>query len=404
MRDDKPKARRRTRSRDRYGNGDHSNTALQSEAATIKTGHRQQQQQQQQQQHHHQLHPRTVVDVEKSNRSRSSMERGKKSNSNLLRDRKPPPPSSRERHEYDTPFDKSGRCHYHVNVQLATKKFNGGWIIIFQVCPKCMEQRTYSNNNKTMTIKKKDSTGGDSTHFARSSSKGMGGGEFDDNGCCIVHSHIQVATKKLLGGGWKVTGMCPICNRGSGHFDDDSHSAKSGKSNRSNNTRKSTRSMNTIATTTTTAKTSRASSGKATQSGRYGALPFDSDGYCCKHPSVQIAQRKSMGGFKIIHDVCPDCATAVRSGGGGSSSSSVANYVRKSSSSVAIYARRSSRDGDRGAGATRSRSKSCSGRRSRSPLQRRQSRDGGSLRQQNRSSTTKRRVSIASEMASSFRM
>lgn len=360
------------------------------------------------------------------------MERGKKSNSNLLRDRKPPPPSSRERHEYDTPFDKSGRCHYHVNVQLATKKFNGGWNIIFQVCPKCMEQRTYSNNNKTMTIKKKDSTGGDSTHFARSSSKGMGGGEFDDNGCCIVHSHIQVATKKLLGGGWKVcfnivdflltlcallahfllheqnhqvTGMCPICNGGSGHLDDDSHSAKSGKSNRSNNTRKSTRSMNTTANTTTTANTSRASSGKATQSGRYGALPFDSDGYCCKHPSVQIAQRKSMGGFKIIHDVCPDCAKAVRSGGGGSSSSSsVANYVRKSSSSVASYARRSSRDGDCGAGATRSRSKSCSGRRSRSPLQRRQSRDGGSLRQQNRSSTTKRRVSIASEMASSFRM
>jgi hypothetical protein len=204
----------------------------------------------------------------------------------------------------------------------------------------------------------------------------------------------------------QVTGVCPICNGGSGLLDDDSHSAKSGKSNLSDNTRKSTRSMNTTATTTTTtAKSLRASSGKAAQSGRYGALPFDSDGYCCKHPSVQIAQRKLMGGFKTIHDVCPECAKVVRSGGGGSSSS-VANYVRRSSSSNASYVRRSSRDGDRGANATRSRSKSCSGRRSRSPRQRRQSQDGGNLRQQNRSSAPKlkRRVPIASEMASSFRM
>ncbi len=97
--------------------------------------------------------------------------------------------------------------------------------------------------------------------------------------------------------------MCPICNGGSATslLDDDAQSAKSGVSNRSNTSRKSTRSMNTTTT-------SRVSSGKA-KSSRYDTLPFDSDGYCRYHPSVQIAQRKLMGGgYKIIHDTCPDCA------------------------------------------------------------------------------------------------
>jgi hypothetical protein len=96
--------------------------------------------------------------------------------------------------------------------------------------------------------------------------------------------------------------MCPICNGGSAtSLDDDAHSATSGKSNRSNTSRKSTRSM--ITTTTS----SRVLSEKA-KSSRFGTVPFDSDGYCSKHPSVQIAQRKLLGGYKIIHDICPDCA------------------------------------------------------------------------------------------------
>ena len=186
MKDDKPEALRRNRSRNRNGNG---NSSPLSGATTIKTGHH---------------HTHTVANGEKnSSRSKeASMERGK-----LSRDRKP----TRELHEYDTPFDKSGRCHYHVNVQLATKKFNGGWHILFQVCPKCMEQKPTT----TKIVRKDSSRNGSSTHFTRSSSRGMGGGgggggggdahgQFDSNGCCILHSHVQVATKKILGGGWKV--------------------------------------------------------------------------------------------------------------------------------------------------------------------------------------------------------
>jgi hypothetical protein len=34
---------------------------------------------------------------------------------------------SRPRKEYEAPFDSKGRCHYHVQIQLAKKKLMGGW-------------------------------------------------------------------------------------------------------------------------------------------------------------------------------------------------------------------------------------------------------------------------------------
>jgi hypothetical protein len=79
-------------------------------------------------------------------------------------------------------------------------------------------------------------------------------------------------------------------------------SIKSDKSGRSNSSRKSNKSNRGKGSTKVGV------AGKATQSGRYGvALPFDADGFCCHHPSVKLAQRKLGGGFKIIHDFCPDC-------------------------------------------------------------------------------------------------
>merc|ERR1712194_156919 len=55
--------------------------------------------------------------------------------------------------------------------------------------------------------------------------------------------------------------------------------------------------------------------GKATNSGRYGSLPFDADGYCCRHPNVQLAKKKTLGGFKILHDICPECLLDNDAGG-----------------------------------------------------------------------------------------
>eukprot|EP00584_Thalassiosira_punctigera_P009489 CAMPEP_0172543864 /NCGR_PEP_ID=MMETSP1067-20121228/14144_1 /TAXON_ID=265564 ORGANISM="Thalassiosira punctigera, Strain Tpunct2005C2" /NCGR_SAMPLE_ID=MMETSP1067 /ASSEMBLY_ACC=CAM_ASM_000444 /LENGTH=367 /DNA_ID=CAMNT_0013330343 /DNA_START=266 /DNA_END=1369 /DNA_ORIENTATION=+ len=221
------------------------------------------------------------------------------------RDRKP-----RARREYDTPFDDKGRCHYHKNVQLAAKKMTGGWKVLCSACPKCMEQKHDSGDDKSIKSFK-----------SVKSSAAAGGKKFDGNGCCVVHSHIQIAKKKVLSGGWKVMRTCPSCDgAGDVGLDDDALSVKSGRSARSTSSRKSTKSAK-----------SRGRPGKSTKSGRYGALPFDGDGYCCVHPSVQIAQKKMMGGFKIIHDVCPECAQE-GGGSGGRGRNRSASRGRRSSS------------------------------------------------------------------------
>lgn len=94
----------------------------------------------------------------------------------------------RVRREYHTPFDDKGRCHYHINMQLATKKMLGGWNVVHKACPKCQDERgtDYRPISSTKVVPSGD------------------GKTFDSNGCCIVHPHMQVAKKKILGGGWKV--------------------------------------------------------------------------------------------------------------------------------------------------------------------------------------------------------
>ena len=105
----------------------------------------------------------------------------------------------RARREYDTPFDDKGRCHYHVNMQLAAKKMTGGWKVLHQACPKCMEENLESfRGDKSINTTKPYSSSGSAD------ANGKMGKLFDNNGCCIRHPHIQVAKKTFLGGGWKV--------------------------------------------------------------------------------------------------------------------------------------------------------------------------------------------------------
>lgn len=203
-------------------------------------------------------------------------------------------PREKPRIEYDSPFDAKGRCHYHKNVQLASKKMTGGWKVLMVACPKCMEDKCDDDHDDDKSVKSTRST-----RSVRSTSSGGAGGDsqgqFDKNGCCVLHPHIQVAKKPLFGNGWKVVRSCPSCVSGvTVDLDDDAISVTSQKSARSTSSRRSK-------------SKSRGVSGKSTTSGRYGEMPFDGDGYCCRHPSVQIAQKKMMGGFKILKE-CPDCA------------------------------------------------------------------------------------------------
>lgn len=222
----------------------------------------------------------------------------KNSRKGRSKSREPRKTKPKPRREYATPFDDKGRCHYHVNVLLASKKFNGGWKVLCQACPKCMEDKSNDSGDEKSVR---------SARSGKSSSGAAGGdahGKYDKNGCCAVHSHIQVAKKGFLGSGWKVMRTCPSCSGGASvGLDGDAISVKSGKSGKSARSTTSRKSQS----KPSTKSRSTAKSGKATSTGRYGALPFDGDGYCCRHPSVQIAQKKIIGGFKIMHDVCPDC-------------------------------------------------------------------------------------------------
>ena len=151
-------------------------------------------------------------------------------------------------------------------------------------------------------------------------------GKFDKNGCCAVHTHIQVAKKRVFGSGWKVVRACPACK--GVDVDADDYSVKSGRSARSTSSRKSSRSVKSSTSTRSSGKR-----GQATKSGRYGALPFDGDGYCCRHPNVQLAKKKALGGFKIIHDVCPECTNDDDRAGGGKSLRKKKSSSRRNKSS-----------------------------------------------------------------------
>lgn len=81
---------------------------------------------------------REEENADKSSRSRGrdkSVSRGQRSSRSKSRN------GEKQRREYDTPFDPKGRCHYHKNVQLATKKMTGGWKMLHNICPKCMEDK-----------------------------------------------------------------------------------------------------------------------------------------------------------------------------------------------------------------------------------------------------------------------
>jgi len=224
---------------------------------------------------------------------------------------------AKPRREYDTPFDGKGRCHYHVHVQLASKKMTGGWKVLQAACPKCMEEGRGGGGGgddrsvRSGASRKSQRSGGAHDGGDAGGGDARGGdarGRHDKNGCCVLHPHIQVAKKKLLGGGFRVLRDCPQC-AGGGDVGADDYSVKSGRSAKSARSAKSGRSARSGAP--------RGKPGAATGSGRYGALPFDAHGYCCRHPSVQLAKKKPLGGFKMLHHVCPECQREDGGGGGG---------------------------------------------------------------------------------------
>lgn len=220
--------------------------------------------------------------------------------------------------EFDTPFDEKGRCHHHPNIQMATKKVRGGWKILCQACPKCIEtsydeESVHSGTSSRASSRYSHKRGEDEHSVSSRSTKRSitsrtkpvaQGAKYDKNGCCTRHPTVNIAKKKLLGG-WKEFRDCPKCL--DPNYDDMAdnvsvRSTKSATSFRSTGSRRSTRSKK---STGGKSNSSRKGGGKTD---RYGALPFDGEGYCHSHPSVRLAKKKALGGWKVLHDICPDCA------------------------------------------------------------------------------------------------
>mmetsp|Transcript_24265 Transcript_24265/g.44603 ORF Transcript_24265/g.44603 Transcript_24265/m.44603 type:complete len:611 (+) Transcript_24265:145-1977(+) len=262
---------------------------------------------------------------------------------------------------FDTPFDDRGRCHHHPNVQMASKKVRGGWKILTTACPRCIEAN-YDEESVDSRASSKAS------RSSRASSRRDGGrsrnkydddvsvsskstkrsvtsrttaitssGKHDKNGCCTKHPTVQIAKKKLLGG-WKEFRTCPKCIDPS--YDDmadnasvsSKRSTTSFRSTGSTRSKKSTRSMKSMK--------SNGSRKGGRKTDRYGALPFDEEGYCHAHPSVRLAKKKALGGWKVLHDICPDCAHDASSNAGSTRSKSsrgTGRYFDDSGSDTSSY-------------------------------------------------------------------
>eukprot|EP00569_Conticribra_weissflogii_P015443 CAMPEP_0171398204 /NCGR_PEP_ID=MMETSP0880-20121228/5762_1 /TAXON_ID=67004 /ORGANISM="Thalassiosira weissflogii, Strain CCMP1336" /LENGTH=602 /DNA_ID=CAMNT_0011912151 /DNA_START=141 /DNA_END=1949 /DNA_ORIENTATION=+ len=227
--------------------------------------------------------------------------------------------SRRGRHmdkEFSTPFDEKGRCHHHPQVQMASKKVRGGWKILMSACPKCIEARYDEETGKGGGGDDASVASGGSRSSRRSASSRRSitsrtapvapGVRYDKNGCCTRHPHMQIAKKKLLGG-WKELRDCPKCV--DPNYDDlnDTASFSSRTSRRSTSSRRSAK--------------SNSSRKGGTKTSRYAALPFDDEGYCHAHPGTRLAKKKTLGGWKVLHDICPDCAHEAGSDAGSRASS-----------------------------------------------------------------------------------
>lgn len=297
--------------------------------------------------------PKCVAEHHKSRRVTSLGGAGKVKRGRTVHGKSNPlrSPSKSGRHmdvQFDTPFDDKGRCHHHPNVQMASKRVRGGWKILVQGCPKCIEAK-YDEDVELESVNSRGSSrassrrskydNDDHNDNASASSKSTkrsvtsrtkpatSSGKFDKNGCCTDHPTVQVAKKKLLGvGGWKEFRSCPKCLDPS--FDDmaDNASVGSGRSNRSATSfrsRGSARSRRSGKSAGGNRSVKSNSSRKGGRKGdRYGALPFDEEGYCHAHPGVRLAKKKALGGWKVLHDICPDCAHDASSQAGSRSSKS----------------------------------------------------------------------------------
>ena len=169
----------------------------------------------------------------------------------------------------------------------------------------------------------------------------VNGVPFDKNGCCHLHPHVKLASKKLLGG-WKIhSTYCRACATESTYDDDDDQSSaltsRSGYSSRSRSRRSEysdvmsaaesvVESVRSFRSNISTASWTSSQSRKIRKDDSF--LPLDKDGYCMHHPDVQLAKLGRKGEWNVIMDFCPECAEASLMIGGAPGSKKSSNSSR----------------------------------------------------------------------------
>ncbi len=266
------------------------------------------------------------------------------------------------------PFDANGYCIMHPDVRMAKMK-SGGWKVVREKCHKCLRlahssstvsltgdsfheesNRRYAARSQRDAHQRSSSRGRcrerhnrddhkstqpqSRSKSIRSRSKSVrrkiqqlttkrtvcvDGAPFDKNGRCFVHNHIKLASRKLLGG-WKIHfRFCPECAEDDDNEDsysvvseisglsvgsfisgcDDRSAACSAYNLRGDDSVRSSRSYKSI-------NSQRSWSSK--QSKRRiddSFMPLDDDGYCTRHPNVQLAEICRKGGWNVLLDFCP---------------------------------------------------------------------------------------------------
>ena len=191
-------------------------------------------------------------------RSATPSARGRRSNSKAPTSRsKVLPMPVTPKNDYDTPFDMKGRCHYHPNQQLARKKLTGGWKVLLDKCPKCLEVQYLNDSSDNRSVR--------STRSTRSSRS--------------IRSTRSRSKSSLRSGGGGDNNKSSSKSVGEGDISD-TRSVISRLSNRSSSKPSSKRSS---------------------------ARPFDEKGYCHHHSHVRLAKKKFTGGWKILLDRCTEC-------------------------------------------------------------------------------------------------
>eukprot|EP00970_Alexandrium_tamarense_P008458 scaffold1618_cov196-Alexandrium_tamarense.AAC.18 len=158
---------------------------------------------------------------DRSSRPRSrSRGRGEEDDKSKNSSRRRAPSMGRKvKKEYDTPFDGKGRCHYHSGMQLAKKKLTGGWKVLLDTCPKCMEDSYINDHSDNRSVSSRRSANSSrsvrssrsvkSTRSTRSTGRNFLSNRkklecpFDRRGYCHRHSQVRLAKKKITGG-WKI--------------------------------------------------------------------------------------------------------------------------------------------------------------------------------------------------------